>query len=212
MFELQPVLDAVVENATRLCAGDQADLIRVEGEDVYEVAHFGLAPAEYREVLDRKRYSADRGSLVGRTILERRPVLIPDVEADTEYRFWEAVRPFGFRALLGIPLMRDDKLIGVLAVSRREPRPFNEQEIRLAQTFADQAAIAIANTRLIEAVERQRTELSRFVSPQVAELISSKDGQQLLAGHRPVLGEEHVPSSRATTASASPHGAADYRS
>ena len=154
VFELQPVLDAVVENATRLCAGDQADLIRVEGEDVYEVAHFGLAPAEYREVLDRKRYSADRGSLVGRTILERRPVLIPDVEADTEYRFWEAVRPFGFRALLGIPLMRDDKLIGVLAVSRREPRPFNEQEIRLAQTFADQAAIAIENVRLFTETKR----------------------------------------------------------
>ena len=159
VFELQPVLDAVVENAARLCGGDQSDLIRVDGEDVYEVAHFGVAPAEYREVLDRKPYSADRGSLVGRTVLERRPVQIPDVEADPEYRFWEAVRPFGLRALLGIPLARDEKLIGVLAVSRREPRAFSEQEIRLAQTFADQAAIAIENVRLFnetkEGLERQ---------------------------------------------------------
>ena len=67
---------------------------------------------------------------------------------------------------------------------RRDAQSFTDEHISLAQTFADQAAIAIANARLIEAVERQRTELSRFVSPQVAELVSSKDGELLLAGHR----------------------------
>jgi GAF domain len=75
-------------------------------------------------------------------------------------------------------------LIGVVVVVRREPKPFTEDHIALVQTFADQAAIALTNARLLDAVERQRTELSRFVAPQVAELISSEDGERLLAGHR----------------------------
>ena len=78
----------------------------------------------------------------------------------------------------------EDELIGVALVVRQEPQRFTDEHIALVQTFADQAAIAIANARLIDAVERQRTELARFVSPQVAELISSDDGEQLLAGHR----------------------------
>jgi class 3 adenylate cyclase len=86
--------------------------------------------------------------------------------------------------MLGVPVMIEDELIGVVVVVRGEPQPFTDDEIALVQTFADQAAIAITNARLIEAVERQRTELSRFISAPVAELISSKDGEQLLAGHR----------------------------
>jgi GAF domain-containing protein len=86
--------------------------------------------------------------------------------------------------MLGVPILVEDDLIGVVVVVRREPDPFTDELISLVQAFADQAAIAVTNARLIEAVERQRTELSRFVSPQVADLISSKDGEQLLAGHR----------------------------
>jgi adenylate cyclase len=86
--------------------------------------------------------------------------------------------------MLGMPVVVEDDLIGALALVRRVAEPFTDEHIALVQTFADQAAIAIANARLIEAVERQRTELSRFVSPQVAELVSSRDGEQLLAGHR----------------------------
>jgi GAF domain-containing protein len=78
----------------------------------------------------------------------------------------------------------DDELIGVVSVGRNVPGAFADQEIELVQTFADQAAIAIANARLLDTVERQRTELSRFLSPQVAELISSEQGERLLAGHR----------------------------
>jgi class 3 adenylate cyclase len=86
--------------------------------------------------------------------------------------------------MIGVPIMVEDDLIGVVVLVRREPQPFTDEHIALVQTFADQAAIAVANARLIEAVERQRTELARFVSPQVAELLSSRNGEQLLAGHR----------------------------
>jgi class 3 adenylate cyclase len=86
--------------------------------------------------------------------------------------------------MLGVPIMVEDDLIGVVVVVRREPNPFTDDHIALVQTFADQAAIALTNARLLDAVERQRTELCRFVSPQVADLISSEDGERLLAGHR----------------------------
>ncbi len=90
----------------------------------------------------------------------------------------------GFRALLGVPILVENDLIGAIAVGRGVAGPFAADQVELVKTFADQAAIAIANARLVEAVERQRTELARFLSPQVAELISSEHGEQLLAGHR----------------------------
>ena len=86
--------------------------------------------------------------------------------------------------MLGVPIIVDDDLIGVVVVVRSQPRPFSIEHIALVQTFADQAAIALRTARLMETIERQRTELARFVSPQVAELISSPEGEQLLAGHR----------------------------
>jgi class 3 adenylate cyclase len=90
----------------------------------------------------------------------------------------------GFRAGLGVPVLFEDELIGVLLIVREEPGPYTDEQVQLVQTFADQTAITIANARLTNAVERQRMELSRFVSPQVADLLSSEQGEQLLAGHR----------------------------
>jgi class 3 adenylate cyclase len=119
--------------------------------------------------------------MAGRTAVTRETIHIPDVLQDPEY-VYSGPRPY--RSMLGAPVMVEDDLIGVVNLVRREPRPFTDDQIALLQTFASQAAIAIANARLIEAVERQRTELSRFLSPQVAELISSSEGEHLLAGHR----------------------------
>jgi class 3 adenylate cyclase len=126
-------------------------------------------------------HPVDRSTAAGRAALERKPVQIPDVLADPEYTY---PGPRFFRSMLGVPIMVEDDLIGVVVVVRAEPKPFTDDHIALVQTFADQAAIALTNARLLDAVERQRTELSRFVSPQVAELISSQDGERLLAGHR----------------------------
>ncbi len=97
---------------------------------------------------------------------------------------WQAIKTIGNRALLGVPILLEEELIGAVAVGRRAAGPFSDEQIELVKTFADQAAIAIANARLIDAVERQRSELARFVSPQVADLISSEGGEKLLAGHR----------------------------
>ena len=121
--------------------------------------------------------------MIGRVALSGETVQIPDVLADAEYSYGgqEIVH---YRALLGVPILLDDELIGAIAVGRDSPGLFADHHVELVERFADQAAIAIANARAFEAIERQRTELSRYVSPQIAELISSHDGEQLLAGHR----------------------------
>jgi adenylate cyclase len=178
---LQPVLDEVVESTTRLCRADQGALWLLEGGLLHAAAYRGAGTADVADYDRRHPHVLDRTSAAGRTAVVREPVHIPDILEDPEY-FYPGPRPY--RSMLGVPVMIEDELIGVVVVVRREPQPFTNDEIALVQTFADQAAIAITNARLIEAVERQRTELSRFISAPVAELISRNDGEQLLAGHR----------------------------
>ena len=179
---LQPVLDEIVEAAKRLCHGEHAQLYLAEGDLFRIFSESGDLQAAY-EYAEEHPHALDRTTVVGRVALAGEPVQIPDVLADADYSF-EAQRIVGYRALVGVPIVLDDELIGAIAVGRNVPGPFADEHVELVKTFADQAAIAIANAQLIDAVERQRTELSRFVSPQVAELISSKQGEQLLAGHR----------------------------
>jgi class 3 adenylate cyclase len=177
---LQPVLEEVAEACRRLCEADHGALWLLEDGVLHVGAHHGWPEgAEYD--LEHP-HPVDRTTAAGRAALERKPIQIPDVQADPEYTY---PGPRFFRTMLGVPIMVEDDLIGVVVVVRGdEPRPFTSDHIALVQTFADQAAIALTNARLLDAVERQRTELSRFVSPQVAELISSRDGERLLAGHR----------------------------
>ena len=179
-LELQPVLDEVAESCRRLCDSDHGALWLVQDDGLLHAsAHHGTAEtADY----DRRHpHAIDRTTAAGRAALTRTAVHIPDVDGDGEYRYGG---PRPYRSMLGVPVLFDEELIGAVVVVRVERRPFDDEEIELVQTFANQAAIAIANARLINAVERQRSELSRFVSPQVAELISSSEGEQLLAGHR----------------------------
>jgi class 3 adenylate cyclase len=125
----------------------------------------------------------DRTTVVGRVALTGETVQIPDIHDDAEYTYG-ALEIVPYRALLGVPIILEGALLGVIGVGRRTPGLFEDDAVEVVSAFADQAAIAIANSRLIEAVERQRTELARFLSPQIAELISSDEGEQLLAGHR----------------------------
>lgn len=176
---LQPVLEEVAEACRRLCKADHGAIWLLQDG----LLHLGAYHGEHAgEQYDREHpHSLDRTSAAGRAAVEREPVHIPDVLADAEYTY---PGPRFFRTMLGVPIMVEDDLIGVVVVVRREPSPFAEDHIALVRTFADQAAIALTNARLLDAVERQRTELSRFVSPQVADLISAEDGERLLAGHR----------------------------
>jgi class 3 adenylate cyclase len=181
-LRLQPILDQIVETAARLCRADSGFLYLVEGELLRMRANFG----QPEEVVEYERQHPDSPgphSCSGRVAMTKKPVHIPDVYADPDYTY-PGVEIGGYRTLLGLPIAFDDELLGVIGVARSESRPFETGEIELMATFADQSAIAIANAKLFETVERQKGELARFLSPEVAALISSDEGAQLLAGHR----------------------------
>jgi len=179
---LQPVLDELVRAATRLCQGEHGQLYLAEG-DVFRIVSQSLDLNEAYDYGLEHPHPRDRTTVVGRVGLSGRVEQIPDVLVDADYTYG-AQEIVGYRALLGVPIVLDNELIGVISVGRDKPGLFADEHVELVKTFADQAAVAIANARLIEAVERQRTELARFLSPQVAELVSSPEGEQLLAGHR----------------------------
>lgn len=192
VFDLDQVLQTVIESAVKLTHAEFGNILRPD--DVTgthrQVTHYGPINPRFWEVLkntpfgpEPKTKTGDRGTVVGRALIELRPIHIVDILKDSEYRFWEAQKAGGFRAVLAIPMLRDGVPIGVFVVYRTEPKAFSEREIALANTFANQAALAIANVRLYQTVERQRTELARF-APQVASLLTSGEGAQLLAGHR----------------------------
>ena len=182
-FELDAVLQTVLDSAVRLTHADQGNILREMGGHFSASAFSAEVPAEFRELISNREVGPERGSAMGRALLERGPVQIVDVLADPEYLLTDAQAVVGFRTLLAAPLLRDGEPIGVLSVWRRQVQAFTAPEISLLTTFADQAALAIENVRLFETIERQRTELARY-APQAAELLSSAEGEQLLAGHR----------------------------
>jgi signal transduction histidine kinase len=159
-FDLQTVLDTLVQSAARLCDADQAFLLRRKGEDyVWAASHgFSQEAVEFRK---NRPLIADRGTAMGRAIVERKFVHIPDVLEDTEYTNWDAQKISGYRSLLGVPLLREGVSMGVFGLTRFEPRLFTDKQIDLVSTFADQAAIAIENVRLFESVEARTRELAK---------------------------------------------------
>ncbi len=182
-FELDAVLQTVLDSAVRLTHADQGNILREQGGYFQARAFSSDVPAEFREIISSIAFEPERGSTMGRALLERGPVQIVDVLADPEYRLMDAQRIIGFRTILASPLLRDGEPIGVLSVWRRQVQAFTGLEITLLTTFADQAVLAIENVRLFETIDRQRTELARY-APQAAQLLSSDEGEQLLAGHR----------------------------
>jgi class 3 adenylate cyclase len=181
-FNLEAVLQTVVDRAVQLCRADHGNVARRDG-DVYRVVAFTSFEPEYERLVRERVYPPERASVIGRTVLERRVVHIVDVLADPEYSLPALQSAGAYRTVLGVPMLQKGAPIGAIAVGRTEVRPFSEEEIRLVETFADFVVIAIENVRLFQTVERQRTELARF-APQVANLLSSDEGEQLLAGHR----------------------------
>jgi class 3 adenylate cyclase/putative methionine-R-sulfoxide reductase with GAF domain len=187
--DVGPVFQALIQSAVQLCAGDHGGIVRFDPmtHQYIETADYGVGSEEYRQTVRQPIYRPSRDTLVGRTIMERAPVRIDDVLADPEYKFAEAQQKGGFRSIVGVPLLREGFPIGVIAVWRRAVSPFSDREVRILTTFAEQAVVAVENARLVRALQRQTEELSRFVTPQVASLLASEEGEQLLAGHRRLI-------------------------
>ena len=147
-FDLQTVLDTLVTSAGRLCQAENVQ-IWLRDDEVYRLAAHNDFSPEYQEYVRQHPIAPGRGTLVARTALEVAPVHIPDALADPEYTWHEGRRLGGFRTMLGIPLLREGTCVGVMALTRTTPQPFSGAQIALVTTFADQAVMAIENTRLL---------------------------------------------------------------
>jgi GAF domain-containing protein len=163
---VQPVFDTIAKSAVKLCNGLFCGVYRFDGELLHHVAHHNYTPEGLEEV--RRKFPArpTRDFGTGRAILERAVIHIPDVEADPEYRNQRLSRAVGMRNGLFVPMLRDGYPVGVIVVARAEPGPFSDDEIELLKIFADQAAIAIENTRLFEAEQASKRELSESLQRQ----------------------------------------------
>ena len=159
-FDLQTVLQALVEAAARLCEADQGTIAREQGGVFKRAASYGFSE-QFNELVRDLPVKPERGTATGRALLEGKLVHIPDVKADPEYTFVEAQKFGDFRTILSVPMLREGAAIGVLALTRHEVRPFTDKQIELVTTFADQAAIAIENVRLFESVETRTRELGQ---------------------------------------------------
>ena len=160
-FDLQTVLDTLVESAARLCEADMAAITRQQGDRYYRAGSYGFAP-EFMEYVKDIPVKPERATITGRTLLEGKVIHVPDVGADPDYTFSEAQRLSGDpHTFLGVPLLREGKPVGALVLLRRAMRPFTEQQIDLVSTFADQAVIAIENVRLFDQVQERTRELSQ---------------------------------------------------
>jgi two-component system, NtrC family, sensor kinase len=177
-FDLQTVLDTLVESVTRLCEADHAWLFQREGECFRWVASYGHATdvhARIRDYFMNRDVPVDRGSVTGRTALEGKVVHVPDVLADPEYTWSGAQKIGGYRAALGAPLLRQGKVVGVIFIVKTVPQPFTAKQIELATTFADQAVIAIENTRLLN--ELRESLQQQTATADVLKVISSSPGE-----------------------------------
>ncbi|HKF08889.1 MAG TPA: GAF domain-containing protein [Xanthobacteraceae bacterium] len=145
-FDLQTVLDTLVESASRLCGADDVSIFRLVGDGLPVAAHYGPMSAPIGYVTP-----AVRGTVSGRCVLERRAVHVADLQAETEaYPEGSAIaRELGHRTILAVPLLREGTPFGAIVLRRAKVELFSDKLIELTTTFADQAVIAIENTRLL---------------------------------------------------------------
>jgi GAF domain-containing protein len=166
-FDLQVVLDTLAESAARLCEAERTAILLREGNFYRIAARYGFSP-ELEEYLKQHPIPMSRETLTGRVAITGGVVHIPDVLADPEYTYLESQRLGGYRAMLGVPLLREGACVGVMVMNRTTPTPFTTKQIELATTFADQAVIAIENVRLFEAEQQRSQELNESLQQQTA--------------------------------------------
>ena len=175
-FDLKSVLQTLVESAARLCDANNSGITRQTDGKFFHAETYGHSP-EFTKLIQNLPVEPGRETATGRALLEGQVIHIPDVQTDAEYKWMEAQRLGGYRTVLGVPMLREKVTIGVLTLSRAEVRPFTDKEIELVATFADQAAIAIENTRLFDEIQDKSRQLamasenkSQFVSSMSHEL------------------------------------------
>jgi GAF domain-containing protein len=197
--DLKPVFESILVNATRICEASFANLILVEGDELRMSAMHG-APGAFEEAL-RRNPVVPRQSPVGQVIETKRPVHIADIQTVEPYRNLRLATQGGARTTLGVPMLKDDQIIGAILIYRQEVRPFNAKQVDLVTNFAAQAVIAIENARLLndlnklnQQLEQRVTDqvseiermgrLRRFLPPQVADLIVASGAEKQLESHR----------------------------
>ncbi|MGC1940411.1 MAG: GAF domain-containing protein, partial [Pseudolabrys sp.] len=184
-FDLQTVLNTLVESAAQLCEADLANIWRPKDGAYRLAASYGVT-SRYKEYLENKQFletigiEPGRGTVVGRTLLEGKTVHVHDVQADPDYKLSGVIG--GYRTMLGVPLLRQGVPIGVIVLNQSIVRPFTDKQIELVETFADQAVIAIENVRLFDEVQARTSELSESLEQQTAtsevlKVISSSPGE-----------------------------------
>ncbi len=165
-FDLQPVLDTLIENATRLCDARRGAIMRRDGDSYHGVAFYNASP-ELIDFIKRHPITPGRHSITARVALERRTIHVADLQADPEYRY--ALRDVDpIRTELGVPMFRGDDIVVIILLYKLEVQPFTDKQIELVETFADQAVIAIENVRLFKEVQARNTELTEALEQQTA--------------------------------------------
>jgi GAF domain-containing protein len=166
-FDLRLVLETLTESAAGLCEADMACIVRPEGGHFVFSSNYRF-PQAFVDLVTATPYKVGRGSLAGRVLAEGHDVHIPDALADPYFQFSEGQKAAGFRAMLGMPLLRGGVVIGIIILTRSQPRPFTEKQIELVTTFADQAVIAIENVRLFDEVQARTKEIQQSLEYQTA--------------------------------------------
>jgi GAF domain-containing protein/anti-sigma regulatory factor (Ser/Thr protein kinase) len=162
-FDLEAVFEAVAESSVRLCGAHRAFVYRFDGE-LLRLAVAYNTPQDFKEFVQQNPIRPGRHTCAARAALERQTIHIPDILADPEYTFGaRAFFPKESSTVLGVPILKGDGLLGVMIIYHEEVKPFTDNQIALVETFADQAAIAIENVRLLDALRHRTDELGRSV-------------------------------------------------
>ena len=165
-FDLEPVLDTLIENAARLCNAQRGVIVRRDGGVYRGVAFYNASP-DLVDFIKHHPITPGRHTVAARVALERRTIHVADLQADTEYRY--ALRDVDpIRTELGVPMLRGDDILGVIILYKLEVQPFTDTQIELLQTFADQAVIAIENVRLFKELEARNRDLTEALDQQTA--------------------------------------------